>query len=88
MAYKIPKEGSVVFTDIQQIRDHDWFGSYAFDQAAFHAVDQFVLNETNSYADRAEAIKLASRDGMGEDIEDEWESDQEMVDEYIKTMDE
>lgn len=83
MPYNIPEVGSIVFTDIQQIRDHKFVGSHAFDHAAFVAVDCFAADPTRPISERAEALKIMEIRGMGfteEELAEDGFTDQEIVD--------
>lgn len=66
------------FTTIEQIKQYQFTGCHAFDREAMEAVDQFALDQTNSIADRAEALRIICDQAMGagrlEDL-----SDQEVV---------
>lgn len=75
-------------TTIAQIRAHQWVGSHHFDSGTFSAIDKFVLDPTNSIADRAEASRLAAH-GMGLTLVDApylaW-PDAELVALYVSEM--
>jgi hypothetical protein len=71
---------------IEGIREWKWCGNAWSDGPAFTSVHEFALNPANSIADRAEALRISGRDGMG--LTDEEMcivglSDQEQVDEYV-----
>ena len=80
------------FTSIKQIRAHKWVGNAMSDSPAFAAVDGFARDSSaNTVADRAEALRVMCRNGMG--LTDEaqgivGQSDQEQLDEYIALCDE
>lgn len=77
------------FTTIAQIQAHQWVGCHAFDSAAFSAIDRFVLDPSNSIADRAAASRLAAQVGMGLTLSDCPElalPDAELVAIYVTEM--
>lgn len=73
------------FNTITQIAAHQFIGNHASDHLAFMAIDEFVQNEQNSLADRAEAIRIMSDKGMGCG-RDEWLSDAAIVADYIDNL--
>ncbi len=58
---------NISFASLAEIQAHRWVGCHSGDSAAFQAVERFVLNESNPLADRASAIRVMGRDGMGLD---------------------
>lgn len=71
------------FNTIQEIQNHQFFGNHFSDHTAFKAIDQFVLDESNSIADRAESLRVMSDKGMSCG-RDEQISDIDLVTEYIE----
>lgn len=53
------------FTNIQAIRDHQFVGNHHSDSDAFRAIDAFARSNANTIADRAEALRIIGRSGMG-----------------------
>lgn len=59
----------MLFTNIEEIRNHKWIGNHAADHGAFTAVDEFSDCGSHSVADRAEAQRIKYKHGMGLDDE-------------------
>lgn len=55
----------VEFKTIDEIKGHTFYGNHAFDHQAFEGIHRFVKDESNSVADRAEAIRIKSDKGCG-----------------------
>lgn len=75
----------IVFTTIEQIQAHQFVGNHFSDRQAFEAIDRFVMNERNSIADRAEALRVITDKGMGCGRE-ECMSDHELVAAHIGAL--
>lgn len=73
------------FNNIEQIKQHRFVGNAYSDQAAFNAIHDFVMNDNNSVADRAEALRFMSDEGMGCGRDDEM-SDAEVLASYVDHM--
>lgn len=73
------------FTSLAQIQAHVFIGNHASDHAAFNAIDAFAADPTNSIEDRAEALWIMGREGMGLDADTNLEhlSPDAMVDEFM-----
>ena len=69
--------------NIEQIKAHNWFGNHFSDRIMFNEVHNFVTNEHNSIADRAEALRIMSDKGMGCG-RDEHISDDDIVADYLR----
>ena len=73
------------FKSIKEITEHIWVGNFHHDRDAFHAIEKFILDEKNSTADKAEAIRIADDKGMGTGRSEE-KSDQELLTEYFNEL--
>jgi len=67
---------------IEMIRAHRWCGNAWSDGPAFDSIHKFVIDESNSVADRAEALRIMGRDAMG--LEDDGVSDAAAVARYLQ----
>lgn len=74
------------FKTLEDIKQHEFNGCHFSDREVFDAIDVFVQDETNALEDRAEALRVMFEDGMGLDPDDM--TDQEMIDEYNKALQE
>lgn len=81
----MPAPTKYTFTNIQQIKDHQFAGNHAFDAEAFAAIDRFVQDKNTSLADKAEALRQMLDRGMGEGRDDEI-ADDIFVQEYMDAM--
>lgn len=72
------------FDNIEAVRKYSWAGNAHSDHDAMTAIDAFVANDTHSIADRAEALRIMGRDGMGLEGEDNGDdlTDEELVAEW------
>ena len=68
----------VEFNSIEKIRNHSFYGNHAFDHQAFQGIHRFVKDESNSLADRAEAVRIKCDRGMDMPLPSE-ESDEEVL---------
>lgn len=55
----------IEFKTLDEIKGHTFLGNHAADHQAFQGIRRFVEDETNSLADRAEAIRIECDKGMG-----------------------
>lgn len=74
----------ITFTDIQQIKDHQFIGNHASDYQAFNGIDAFVQDESTSIADKAEALRQMQDCGMGCGRGEE--TDEELVEMYLDSL--
>jgi len=74
----------VNFNSIEEIRNHQFYGNYAFDHQAFQGIRRFVEDEKNSLADRAEAVRLTCDRGMGMPLPEDM-SHEEVIRESLAT---
>ena len=70
------------FNNISEIQAHCFVGNAYSDQPAFNAIHDFVMNDNNSIADRAEALRVMSDVGMGCGRGDD-ESDEQVLASYM-----
>lgn len=84
-----PRISPVTFNSLQDVRNHQWVGNAWSDSAAFAAIDEFALNDKFPLADRAEAIRLAAKNGMGLDDEQSGYGveDQTLINQLIESYD-
>jgi len=68
----------VHFKSIEEIRAHQFYGNHAFDHQAFQGIHRFVEDESNSLADRAEAIRIKCIRGMGMPVSEKM-TDEEII---------
>jgi hypothetical protein len=52
---------------LEELRKHQWVGNHYHDMPMFTRIHEFVLDERNSVEDRAKALWIMGRDGMGLD---------------------
>lgn len=50
---------------LSSIRAIQWVGNHHSDSQSFRRVDRFVQDSSHSVADRAAALRIMARDGMG-----------------------
>lgn len=60
-----PEIKIVKFSNIEEIKNHKFAGNHFFDCGSFTGIENFVLDGSNSIADRAEALRIMSDKGMG-----------------------
>jgi CO dehydrogenase/acetyl-CoA synthase epsilon subunit len=75
----------ITFTDIQQIKDHQFVGNHYHDSQAFDAIDRFVQDDNTSIADKAEALRQMQDRGMGCG-RDEETTDEVFVETYLDSL--
>ena len=77
----------IKFDTLAQIQAHEFVGCHAFDHEAFTAIEQFALNEAHPIADRAEALRVMGREGMGLTPEENLEHmpDDEFIQDFLDT---
>ena len=79
------KQQTISFTNIEQIKQHQFIGTHYHDCAAFNAIDAFVQDEKNSVEDKAEALRQMQDRGMGcgrgEELPDE-----QFVEQYLDSL--
>jgi hypothetical protein len=73
------------FTNIHQIRNHQFIGNAYHDMGAFNAIDDFVKDAHNSVADRVEALRQMQDRGMGCGRGDHL-SDLDMLNSYLECV--
>jgi hypothetical protein len=58
------------------------------DMSAFNAIEAFASDTTRSMYDRAEALRIMGREGMGLDPVDNGEhlSDEDLVEEFLESV--
>ncbi len=76
------RAAAMVFNTVEEIEAHVFVGNHASDMAAFDAIHVFVEDESNTYAKRAEALRIMGEKGMGFGREEEVD-DEELVDNYL-----
>lgn len=73
------------FNNINQIKAHRFVGNAFSDQQAFNGIHDFVMDVNNSVADRAEALRVCSDEGMGCG-RDEHLTDEQVIQSYMKAF--
>lgn len=53
------------FKSLAEIQAHSFAGNHYGDHAAFIAIEAFARDESNLLYDRAEALRIMGREGMG-----------------------
>ena len=56
---------------LEAFRAHTFVGCHACDYKAFNMIAQFAQDESQSYEDRAEALKIMATKGMGVSAKDD-----------------
>lgn len=74
------------FTSFAQIQQHEFVGNYYGDQDAFDAIEAFARDESKSVFERASALRVMYRTGMGLDGVDGGDllSDADLLAEFIE----
>lgn len=72
------------FPTLASIKSYEAVGNFHSDSAAFAAVTEFVQDERNSIADRAEALRHSEENWMGLDADTR--SDEAVVAAYLSEM--
>lgn len=73
------------FTNIEQIKQHQFIGNHASDYSAFNGIDAFVQDESTSIADKAEALRQMQDRGMGCGRSEEL-TDEQFVESYLDSL--
>ncbi len=73
------------FATIEEIRAHRFAGNYHQDGESFAAIDDFVKDVINTIEDRAEALVIMARDGMGLFDSGEDTPPKELVQQYLES---
>lgn len=76
---------TISFTNIEQIKSHQFVGNHYHDCNAFNAIEHFVQDETTSIADKAEALRQMQDRGMGCGRSEEL-SDEQFVESYLDSL--
>lgn len=74
-----------MFQTIEQVRAHKFVGNAMSDADAFRAIDAFAADRKRPLAERAEALRIQMRDGMGlsgRDACEHW-SDADLVHQFM-----
>ncbi|MNE18027.1 hypothetical protein D3C80_1110320 [compost metagenome] len=79
------KQQTISFTNIEQIKQHQFIGNHYHDCSAFNGIDAFVQDEKNSVEDKAEALRQMQDRGMGCGRGEEL-SDEQFVEQYLDSL--
>lgn len=74
------------FKTLAQVRAHQFAGNHHSDHPAFAAIETFAQDTSHSMSDRAEALRIMGRDGMGLDPQSNGEeiSDEQLIAEFFE----
>jgi hypothetical protein len=76
----------MMFKTIEDVRGYEWKGNSVADDAAFRAIDNFVLNlqgYNHTLRDRAEAVGIYTSNGIGMYFQVSGSTDAAIVDNFI-----